>query len=212
MSGAESKVMKAVLTDFGGVLTSNVFEAFEVYSASVSGDPQMFAKLFRTDAAAGALLVEHECGRIDQAAFERGIAELLAPRGVVLEAPGFVDSFQALLRPDEVMIAAIKRLRAAGVPVAIVSNSLGDDCYRGYDLAELADVAVISGEVGMRKPSRGIYELACARLGVAPVECVMIDDLEHNLRGAERLGIRGLHHVEAGRTVTELGEWFSIPV
>ncbi|MFD0638152.1 hypothetical protein ACFQ9X_48005 [Catenulispora yoronensis] len=54
------------------MLTSNVFEAFEVYSASVSGDPQMFAKLFRTDAAAGALLVEHECGRIDQAAFERG--------------------------------------------------------------------------------------------------------------------------------------------
>ncbi|NUR58588.1 MAG: HAD family phosphatase [Catenulispora sp.] len=201
-----------MLTDFGGVLTSSVFEAFGRYSASVSGDPELFAKLFRSDAAAGELLVEHECGRIDQAAFERGIAEVLARRGISLSVPGFVDSFQALLAPDEVMIGAIKALREVGVPVAIVSNSLGDDCYRGYDLSSLADVCVISAEVGVRKPSRAIYELACSRLGVPPAECIMIDDLEHNLRGAERLGIRGLHHTDAVRTVGALAEWFGIPV
>jgi putative hydrolase of the HAD superfamily len=201
-----------VLTDFGGVLTSSVFEAFGTYSASVSGDPELFAKLFGSDAAAGALLVEHECGRIDQAAFEHGMAELLAARGVRLGVPGLVDSFQALLKPDEVMIAAIKALRKAGVPVAIVSNSLGDDCYRGYDLGALADVSVISSEVGVRKPSRAIYEIACGRLGVPPGECVMIDDLEHNLRGAERLGIRGLHHTDAARTVSVLAQWFGISV
>ena len=134
--------------------------------------------------------MEHECGRIDQAEFERGIAELLAPRGITVPAPGFVDAFQALLKPDEEMIAAMLALRAAGVPVAIVSNSLGDDAYRGYDLAALADTSVISGEVGVRKPSRAIYELACTRLGVEPADCVMIDDLEHNLRGAGAPG----HH------------------
>ena len=203
---------RAVLTDFGGVLTSSIFEAFQTYSASVSDDPRLFGALFRSDPAAGALLVEHECGRIDQAEFERGIAELLAPRGIVLPAPGFVDAFQALLKPDEVMLAAMRALRAASVPVAIVSNSLGDDAYRGYDLPELADVVVISGEVGVRKPSRAIYELACERLGVAPSECVMIDDLEHNLKGAERLGIVGLHHTDSKRTVAALAEWFPISV
>jgi putative hydrolase of the HAD superfamily len=203
---------RAVLTDFGGVLTSSIFEAFQTYSASVSDDPRLFGALFRSDPAAGALLVEHECGRIDQAEFERGIAELLTPRGVVLPAPGFVDAFQALLKPDEVMIAAMRALRAAGVPVAIVSNSLGDDAYRGYDLTELADTVVISGEVGVRKPSRAIYELACQRLGAEPPECVMIDDLEHNLKGAERLGIVGLHHTDAKRTVAALAEWFPISV
>jgi putative hydrolase of the HAD superfamily len=201
-----------VLTDFGGVLTSDVFEAFRTYSASVSDDPELFATLFRADPAAGELLVEHECGRIGQAEFERGIAALLAPRGVALPETGFMDSFQALLKPDEEMLAALGHLRAAGVPVAIVSNSLGDDCYRGYDLAKLADAAVISAEVGVRKPSRAIYELACSRLGVPPADCVMIDDLEHNLRGAERLGIRGLHHTAAVRTVASLAEWFPIPV
>lgn len=207
-----STTPRAVLTDFGGVLTSSVFEAFETYSASVSEDPKLFGTLFRSEPAAGALLVEHECGRIDQAAFERGIADLLALRGITVPAPGFVDSFQTLLKPDEKMIAAMLALRAAGVPVAIVSNSLGDDAYRGYDLAALADTAVISGEVGVRKPSRAIYELACTRLGVAPSECVMIDDLEHNLSGAARLGIIGLHHTDSERTVATLAEWFRLTV
>jgi putative hydrolase of the HAD superfamily len=207
-----STTPRAVLTDFGGVLTSSVFEAFETYSVSVSGDPKLFGTLFRAEPAAGALLVEHECGRIDQAEFERGIADLLAPRGVTVPAPGFVDSFQELLKPDEEMIAAMRALRAAGVPVAIVSNSLGDDAYRGYDLAELADTSVISGEVGVRKPSRAIYEIACTRLGVEPSECVMIDDLEHNLQGAARLGIIGLHHTDSKRTVATLAEWFGISV
>ena len=130
---------RGVLTDFGGVLTSSVFEAFQTYSAAVSGDPELLASLFRDDPAAGALLVEHECGRIDQAAFEHGIAALVAPRGIDLPAPGFLDAFQALLKPDEEMLAALAGLRAAGVPVAIVSNSLGDDCYRGYDLTALAE-------------------------------------------------------------------------
>jgi putative hydrolase of the HAD superfamily len=207
-----SATPRAVLTDFGGVLTSSIFEAFQTYSTAVSGDPQLFGTLLGTDPTAGALLVEHECGRIDQAEFERGIAGLLAPRGIELPAPGFVDAFQALLKPDEEMIAAMRALRAAGVPVAIVSNSLGDDAYRGYDLAELADTSVISGEVGVRKPSRAIYDLACDRLGVEPSECVMIDDLEHNLKGAARLGIIGLHHTEAKRTVATLAEWFPISV
>jgi len=209
MTAAEPR---AVLTDFGGVLTSSVFAAFQAYSASVSGDPELFAKLFRSDPAAGQLLVEHECGRIGQAEFERGIAALLAAREIDLPIPGFVDSFQALLEPDEAMIGALGRLRAAGVPVAIVSNSLGDDCYRGFDLAALADVAVISSEVGVRKPSRAIYEIACTRLDVPPAECVMIDDLEHNLQGAERIGIRGLFHTDTSTTIATLAEWFAISV
>jgi putative hydrolase of the HAD superfamily len=207
---AKQDAPQAVLTDFGGVLTSNVFEAFGTYSASVSGEPELFAELFRSDPAARELLVEHECGRIGQAEFERGITGLLTPRGIDLPAPGFIDAFQALLKPDEEMLAALARLRAAGVPVAIVSNSLGDDCYRGYDLTTLADTVVISAEVGVRKPSRAIYELACTRLDVPPAHCVMIDDLEHNLRGAERVGIRGLHHVETARTIAQLAEWFPI--
>ena len=80
--------------------------------------------------------------------------------------------------------AAADLARAAGVPVALVSNSLGRDCYARVDLDELFDVTVISGQVGVRKPSRRIYAIAADRLGLAPEQCVMVDDLEEALAEA----------------------------
>jgi putative hydrolase of the HAD superfamily len=108
------------------------------------------------------------------------------------------------------MLDALAALRAGGVPVALVTNSFGRDCYGAFDLHALADVVVISSDVGVRKPSRRIYAIACERLGVAPANCVMVDDIEHNLDGAARLGIAGVLHTSAAQTVRELDERFGI--
>ncbi|MEU5954403.1 HAD family phosphatase [Streptomyces sp. NPDC047525] len=200
---------RAVLTDFGGVLTTSVLDSFRSYSARVSDDPLLIERLFREDAEASALLVEHECGRMSEAEFERGISGRLREKGTEVVAAGLVAAIGAGMRPDEKMLAALKGLRAQGVPVAIVSNALGDDCYQGYDLDALADIVVISSDIGSRKPGRRIFQTACDRLGVEPTACVMIDDLEHNLRGAARLGIRSLHHVDSDETARALGELFA---
>ncbi|MEU6003292.1 HAD family phosphatase [Streptomyces sp. NPDC047197] len=200
---------RAVLTDFGGVLTTSVLDSFRSYSARVSDDPLLIERLFREDTEASALLVEHECGRMSEAEFERGIAGRLREKGVEVEPVGLVAAIGAGMRPDEAMLAALRGLRARGIPVAIVSNALGDDCYQGYDLDALADVVVISSDIGSRKPGRRIYQTACDRLGVEPSACVMIDDLEHNLSGAARLGIRGLHHLNSNETTHALEELFA---
>ena len=97
------------------------------------------------------------------------------------------------------------------MPVALVSNSLGRDCYARVDLDELFDVTVISGQVGVRKPSRQIYRIACERLGVAPGQCVLVDDLEHNLVGAARLGIDGIHHRTADETIPRVRAALGLP-
>lgn len=199
---------RAVLTDFGGVLTTSVLDSFRAYSTRVCDDPLLIERLFREDTASGALLVEHECGRMSEAEFERGIAGRLREKGVDVEPTGLVAAIGAGMRPDETMLAALSGLRAQGTPVAIVTNALGDDCYQGYDLDALADVVVISSEIGSRKPGRRIYRTACERLGVEPSACVMIDDLEHNLSGAARLGIRGLHHIHSDETAGALRELF----
>ena len=112
---------------------------------------------------------------------------------------------------DEPMVDLVREVRAAGVPVALVSNSLGRDCYARVDLDELFDVTVISGQVGVRKPSRQIYRIACERLGVAPGQCVLVDDLEHNLVGAARLGIDGIHHRTADETVPRVRAALGLP-
>ena len=200
----------AVLVDFGGVLTTDVFDAFRLVSSRVSGDPGLIERLFRTDSAAARLLAEHERGRIGEAEFEAGFVSRMRTYREVLVPGGLIDDIHSQLSLDEHMIAAMRRIRQDGIPVALVSNSLGDDGYRSVHLPDIVDVAVISREVAARKPERRIYETACAALDVAPERCVMIDDLEHNLTGAARIGIHGIHHTDTAATIATLEHMFGI--
>ncbi|GGW56466.1 phosphoglycolate phosphatase [Streptomyces lucensis JCM 4490] len=204
------KARAAVLVDFGGVITSSVLRAFTDFGASLGGDPRLPLDLLGRDEASRTLLADHECGRIDAAAFERGFAERLRVHGADVAAEGLTARMQAGMSIDQDMLTLLGDLRAAGCPVALVSNSFGTGTYDGVDLATVADVVVISSEVGIRKPSRRIYEIACERLGVDPEESVMIDDLQQNLDGASRIGIGGVLHTSAADTRRQLAERFGI--
>ena len=202
----------AVLIDFGGVITTGVLQAFEQFGELLGAPPGLVLDLLSHDTAARKLLVEHECGRIDADAFDRGFADRLSEHGVVVEPERLSARMQAGLRRDDDTVRLIEDLRTAGVPVALVSNALGRDCYAGFDLDALADVVVISSEVGVRKPSRRIYAIACERLGIDPHQAVMVDDLQQNLDGAARLGIAGVLHTDAADTRKQLSERFGIGV
>lgn len=204
------KPRTAVLVDFGGVITSSVLQAFTDFGASLGGDPRLPLDLLARDERARGLLADHECGRIDTEAFERGFAERLRAHGADVPAEGLTARMQAGMSIDQDMLALLDGLRAAGHRVALVSNSFGDGTYDGVDLAAVADAVVISAEVGIRKPSRRIYAIACERLGVGPEEAVMIDDLRQNLDGAARIGIGGVLHTSAADTRRQLAERFGI--
>ena len=202
----------AVLIDFGGVITTGVLQAFEQFGELLGAPPGLVLDLLNHATAARRLLVEHECGRVDADAFDRGFADRLSEHGVVVEPERLSAQMQAGLRRDDETVRLIEDLRTAGVPVALVSNALGRDCYAGFDLDALADVVVISSEVGVRKPSRRIYAIACERLGIDPHQAVMVDDLQQNLDGAARLGIAGVLHTDAADTRKQLSERFGIGV
>jgi putative hydrolase of the HAD superfamily len=200
----------AVLIDFGGVITTSVLQAFEQFGELLCAPPGLVLGLLSHDAAARELLVEHECGRIDADAFDRGFADRLSAHGLVVQPERLSARMQAGLRRDDATVRLVEDLRTAGVPIALVSNAFGRDCYAGFDLDALADVVVISSEVGVRKPSRKIYAIACTRLGIDPLHAVMVDDLQQNLDGAARLGIAGVLHTDAADTRTQLSERFGI--
>jgi len=210
VSYAKEKTRTAVLVDFGGVITSSVLRAFTDFGASLGGDPRLPLDLLARDEHARTLLADHECGRIDTEVFERGFAERLRAHGADVSAEGLTARMQAGLSIDQEMLALLGDLRAAGHRVALVSNSFGTGTYDGVDLAEVADEVVISAEVGIRKPSRRIYAMACERLGVDLEEAVMIDDLQQNLDGAARIGIGGVLHTSAADTRRQLAERFGI--
>ena len=210
VSNVVGKVRTAVLVDFGGVITSSVLQAFTEFGASLGSDPRLPLNLLARDERARTLLADHECGRIDTEAFERGYAERLRAHGADVSAEGLTARMQAGMSIDQDMLALLDELRAAGHRVALVSNSFGNGTYDGVDLAAVADAVVISAEVGIRKPSRRIYAIACERLGIDPEEAVMIDDLQQNLDGAARIGIAGVLHTSGADTRRQLAERFGI--
>ena len=201
----------ALLVDFGGVLTVPLERAFGALSVESGLDPRTALRLLATHEGARTALGEHEVGRLDDEGFEDAFAAAIAEVGGRVEARGLLARLAHHLDLDEPMVDLVREVRAAGVPVALVSNSLGRDCYARVDLDELFDVTVISGQVGVRKPSRRIYAIAADRLGLAPEQCVMVDDLEHNLVGAARLGIRGIHHRTFADTVRAVREVLGLP-
>ncbi|MFC9532210.1 HAD family hydrolase [Streptomyces sp. NPDC056975] len=196
--------ISAVLFDFGGVLTTSLIEAFETFGATLGVDPRLPLRLLAKDERSSALLVEHEEGRLGQREFEDGFAERLRAHGADIQGPGLLSLMQTGLRPDRAMLDLVAEVRNAGHRVGLLSNSLGDDCYAGFDLESMFDAVVISGEIGVRKPSRRAYAIACERLGTEPAETVMVDDLEHNIVAARRAGLAGILHREAATTAAEL--------
>jgi len=204
--GTGTKQRQAVLFDFGGVLTSSVFDAFGEFGRVECGDRDLPLKLLGSDPEAKRLLTEHEEGRLDHHGFEAGFSARLREHGAEVEPDGLIAKMQSRLTRDETMIALVASLRASGVPVGLVSNSLGDDCYAGFDLGAMFDALTISGHEGVRKPSRRLYKIGCERLGVDPTEVVMVDDLVQNIVAAERLGMAGVVHRKASDTTRELHE------
>lgn len=95
---------------------------------------------------------------------------------------------------DEVMIECVKRYKR-DYKIGLLSNIDRDTINRLIPEPErsmLFDAFVISGEVGMTKPTPEIFELISAKLGVEPEDCIMIDDMPNNIEGAAIAGMKGI--------------------
>lgn len=208
-----SRRFDALFVDFGGVLTSNVFDAFGDYCESAGLARDAFAASLRTDPGAARLLRDVETGHLSEDDFELRFApKLCAGTGISIEPAGLIARLTTTLRPAAPMLDVIERVHDAGLTTAIVSNSFGYGAYQGYDLERRVDYVVLSGDVGVRKPSRRIYLMAAEIAGVDPARCVFVDDLEQNITGAERVGMTGVHHTDAAITVPRLETLFELEV
>jgi epoxide hydrolase-like predicted phosphatase len=105
---------------------------------------------------------------------------------------------------EEGMFEAVAAAQAGGFKTALLSNSWGLDLYPRARLAQLFDVIVISGEVGLRKPDPAIFELTTDKLDVVPEACVFVDDHPGHLKAAQELGMTTVLHRSPDETVVEL--------
>jgi len=197
----------ALLIDWGGVLTTNLFASFRTFASESGIDPQSLMTRFRTDPSARELLIELETGVLEEHAFERSFAEIIG-----VEADGLIDGLFAGVHPDVEMVQAVRMARRAGIRTALVSNSWGVHRYPLDMFDELFDGVVISGQEGVRKPHLRMYELGVERAGATAEACVFVDDLPFNLTPAEELGMAAVHHTSSETTIPELERLLGIPL
>jgi len=196
---------RALIVDFGGVLTSNIWVAFGEFCESEGLETNRVLELFRSEPEAMELLRGLETGTLDEAEFEPRFGKLLG----VADSEGLIGRLFGGLKPDEAMIGAVRASRAAGVKTGLISNSWGLGIYDRAPV-DLFDATVISGDVGLHKPQPEIYLLACERLGVEPDDAVFVDDLRENVEGAEAVGMTGVLHRDSAKTITRLEELLGV--
>ncbi len=198
--------MKGLLVDFGGVLTTNVFDSFKDFCSAEGLEPDAFVTLFRSDPDARRELRRVETGEISEDEFSEILGRMLG----VADHENLVNRLFAGMRADEPMVDAVRRAKRAGVRTGLISNSIGAGRYDRSTFPELFDAVVISAEERMHKPQPEIYRLGAERAGLPPEECVFVDDLRENCEGAEAVGMRAVLHRGADTTIPQLEEMLGV--
>lgn len=198
-------VRRGLLLDWGGVMTTNVFASFGAFCDQVGLSVDTVRDLFRTDETSRELLIGLETGTLADAEFERRFAQVL---GVGPER--LIERMFAGCALDAPMHDAVRRARGAGIRTGLISNSWGAGTYDRSLLAELFDGIVISGDVGLRKPTPEIYAMGARAVDLPPGDCVFVDDLPFNLKPARDMGMATVRHVEAAQTIAELEELLGV--
>ena len=206
-------MIRAVISDFGGVLTTPLLHSFAAYqdqtgiSAAALGNA-MQAVAERDGAHP---LFELEKGKVSEEEFLRSIGEALEPElGHVPQMHGFKEVYFDALHPNEPMIELMRRVKADGRHrMALLTNNVREwePLWRSMlPVDEIFEFVVDSAFVGMRKPEPGIYELTVERLGdgYSPAECLFIDDVEVNIEAARDLGMTAVHFVDNEQAIPEI--------
>jgi putative hydrolase of the HAD superfamily len=202
-------VIRALVCDFGGVLTSPLEEGFREYQET-SG-----VSMEQLGTAMGRAMEEH--GEHPLFALERGEiteqefgAQLASHLDSGFDITDLRERYFARLRPNRPMIELVGDLRRSGLRTALCTNNVREwePLWRAKlpELDEVFEVVVDSGFVGTRKPEPRIYELTLERLGdgLRFEDCLFVDDLEHNCEAARQLGMSAVRFQDNEQAIGQI--------
>jgi putative hydrolase of the HAD superfamily len=200
--------VKAVISDFGGVLTTPLIESFLAYQResgiSLEDMGVAMGRMMQQDGGRHPLF-ELEKGNISERDFT---ARLGAELG--REVTSMRDTYFEHLYPNEPMISYLRGLRGDGLRLALLTNNVREwePLWRAKlpDVEELFEVIVDSAFVGMRKPEPEIYYLTLERLGggLRFEECLFLDDIEVNCEAARALGMTAVRFHDNEQAIGEM--------
>jgi putative hydrolase of the HAD superfamily len=184
--------IRAVLFDFGGVISSSPFEAFARFERERSLPDGFIRRVNATDHHTNAW-ARLERSELDVEGFGDAFARESAALGHEVDGREVLALLSGDLRPA--MVDAVRRCRERFRTGLLTNNFVPIDELRSADddgrfaVLDHFDVIVESSRTGVRKPSPQFYELACERLEISPAQAVFLDDLGINLKPARAMGM-----------------------
>jgi putative hydrolase of the HAD superfamily len=200
--------IQAVLWDFGGVILSSPFEAFNTYEAQKGLPTDLIRRVNSTNphTNAWALLERND---ISPQEFDQLFATESEALGHRVPGADVLALLSGEIRPR--MVQALDTVKAAGFKIACLTNNVVSTEEPATErqaqvrtIMHKFDHVVESSKVGCRKPEPRFYEIACELLNVSPNECVFLDDLGINLKPAAAMGMRTIKVVNPDDALAEL--------
>ena len=202
--------IEAVISDFGGVLTSPLIESFMAFQDETGISMETLGITMQEIAEADGEhpLYELERGNTTEVDFlERMADQLEHAIGHRPEMHRFSETYFKALRPNEPMIDLMRELRGSGYRMALLTNNVREwePTWRSMlPVDEIFELVVDSAFVGCRKPEPRIYEITLERLGLSGSECLFIDDVADNCAGARALGLNAVHFRDNKQAIPEI--------
>jgi putative hydrolase of the HAD superfamily len=198
--------VRAVMFDFGGVISSSPFEAFE-HLETERGLPRGFIRTVNATNPDDNAWARLERGEVGVALFgELWAAEAQALGGHDIDGRLVLERLAGEIRPK--MVEAIRRCGEVFKTACLTNNFVRAEAELSAEVAgvyALFDAVLESRVLGVRKPDPRFYELACEALGVEPHEAVFLDDLGINLKPARALGMHTIKVTDPDQALAELG-------
>lgn len=210
--GSVQADLKAVLWDFGGVITSSPFEAFKRYEEE-RGLPADTIRRINATNPDGNAWAQFERAEIDGVAFDALFATEAAAFGHDIPGADILALLSGDIRPA--MVAALDTIKAAGFRIGCITNNVptGHGAGMARNMDKASQIALImarfdhvieSSKAGIRKPDPRIYLMMCDALGVSPDACIYLDDLGINCKPAAALGMRAIKVVSEQQALSDL--------
>lgn len=191
--------IKAIVSDFGGVLTTPLLASFAAIQDDIGVTAENLGMAMRHGLAEGEEmpLFRLERGEISEDEFLERLSDgLEAILGHRPHLHHFRHMFFDALDPNEQMLALMRELKDEGLKMALLTNNVREwePLWRSMlPVDEIFEEVVDSAYVGCRKPEARIYELTLERIGMPAESCLFIDDIHTNVEGAEAVGMNAIH-------------------
>ena len=204
-------MISAVLFDFGGVITSSPFDGFSAYEKEADLPEGLIRKINSTDPDTNAW-AKFERSQITREDFLELFASEAAALGYTVDSERVLQCLSTQIRPK--MVQTVERLSKI-YKTAILTNNLievsEEDTNPGPSrehlgsVSSVVDTIIESSKIGVRKPDKAFYRIACEVLDVAPKECVFLDDLGINLKPARAIGMTTIKVLSEPQALHDLG-------